>query len=240
VICPHCGKSSDAPWENVPWWKYDSGRAPTVGLGCGTLLLIGIIVSIFSPGRDLDQQVRGLRSEVADVKQASRRRSGSWRTGSLRRPRRTTPRASKARRTSLCSRKGGHYGLPRFVVYPDRPAAELCRTVACNPATRRRIDAIRPPKSRTPGIKSSNGVQSPRLFSETIASASTSKGYLISGMEVAASRSCSNSEARGSAVPAESTQLPPPLHVGQFKSRRQFRRTFSRPVHSRFATASLD
>jgi hypothetical protein len=68
AICPHCGKSSDAPREKVPWWKYDPG-GPTVGLGCGTLVLIGIIVAIFTPrSEDLAREVRDLRSEVGGVK----------------------------------------------------------------------------------------------------------------------------------------------------------------------------
>src|SRR6516164_5821187 len=32
------------------------------------------------------------------------------------------------RRTSRCSRQGGHDGLPRFNVFPARPAAELGRS----------------------------------------------------------------------------------------------------------------
>src|SRR5258708_5205577 len=77
-------------------------------------------------------------------------------------------------------------------------------------------------KPRTPTRKSSIAVLSPRLFSETSPSASTSKGLLITGMGVPASRSCSNSAARGSPVPEELTRLLSPLHVGQLKSRRQF------------------
>jgi hypothetical protein len=49
-FCPHCGKSVDVPRPKVPWWKYQP-EGPTVGLGCGTLLLIGLVVAIFSrPG----------------------------------------------------------------------------------------------------------------------------------------------------------------------------------------------
>jgi hypothetical protein len=29
-----------------------------------------------------------------------------------------------------CSSQGGHYGLPRYVVSPARPAAELCRSAS--------------------------------------------------------------------------------------------------------------
>lgn len=70
-ICPHCGKAHAAPRENVPWWKYDPG-GPTVGLGCGTVLLIGIVAAIFSRGglNDLEQQVRDLNKEVQAMSDA--------------------------------------------------------------------------------------------------------------------------------------------------------------------------
>jgi len=41
----------------------------TVSLGCGTLILIAIIVAIFSNGSDLSNDIRRLRSEVRDLKQ---------------------------------------------------------------------------------------------------------------------------------------------------------------------------
>ena len=85
-----------------------------------------------------------------------------------------------------------------------------------------------------PRLSASVQFPSPRLFFERSPPARTSKGFLITGMGVSASRSSSRSEAQGSAVPAESTQLLSPLHVEQFKSRRQSRRTFSGPVNSRF------
>jgi type II secretory pathway component PulM len=47
-------------------------RTQHVTLGCGTLLLIALIVLIFSrPGNtNLEQEVRALRSEVAELKKA--------------------------------------------------------------------------------------------------------------------------------------------------------------------------
>lgn len=47
-------------------------RTQQVSLGCGTLILIALIVLIFS-GRgndDLQREVHGLRSEVGELKQA--------------------------------------------------------------------------------------------------------------------------------------------------------------------------
>jgi hypothetical protein len=61
--CPHCGKTIDVgPAPKVPWWQYDSG-APNVSLGCGTLILIAIIVAIFS-GDSKDEIREALRREI--------------------------------------------------------------------------------------------------------------------------------------------------------------------------------
>jgi hypothetical protein len=67
-VCPHCGKELDvSPRPQVPWWKYDPG--PTANLGCGTLILIVIIVGIFS-SRDtqsvarVEREVQSLREKV--------------------------------------------------------------------------------------------------------------------------------------------------------------------------------
>jgi hypothetical protein len=49
----------------------DDRRTQQVTLGCGTLILIALIVSIFSgrPGLgDLEQEVRGLRSDIGELK----------------------------------------------------------------------------------------------------------------------------------------------------------------------------
>lgn len=50
----------------------DERRTQPATLGCGTLILIGLIVLFFSrPGiTQLEQDVRSLRSEVADLKKA--------------------------------------------------------------------------------------------------------------------------------------------------------------------------
>ena len=48
-----------------------SGARPAT-LGCGTLFLIGIVVAVFSRGGtgDMGREVRGLQSEVGDLKKA--------------------------------------------------------------------------------------------------------------------------------------------------------------------------
>ena len=50
----------------------DDRRTQQASLGCGTLILIALIVLIFS-GRgmgELERELRGLRSEVVDLKKA--------------------------------------------------------------------------------------------------------------------------------------------------------------------------
>ncbi|HMP01650.1 MAG TPA: hypothetical protein PKD86_11125 [Gemmatales bacterium] len=51
----------------------DDKRTQQVSLGCGTLILIALIVLIFSGGgtRDLEREVQGLRSEVGELKKAA-------------------------------------------------------------------------------------------------------------------------------------------------------------------------
>ncbi len=65
-VCPHCGKDM-SPRAPSPWWKYDPG--PTANLGCGTLILIAIVVAaVSSRGTDsvvqLQQQVRALEEKI--------------------------------------------------------------------------------------------------------------------------------------------------------------------------------
>ena len=60
--CPHCGKPIEVtPQAKVPWWRYDPGGTP-VSLGCGTLILIAIIVAMFSG--NAGSGVRQLRSDI--------------------------------------------------------------------------------------------------------------------------------------------------------------------------------
>lgn len=53
-----------------------------VSLGCGTLILIALIVLIFGRGgtEDLEREVRGLRSEVGELKNAVEAQTGQIKT----------------------------------------------------------------------------------------------------------------------------------------------------------------
>jgi hypothetical protein len=51
----------------------DGRRTQTVQLGCGTLIVIALIVLFFSNGRvnsDLESEIHGLRREVGELKKA--------------------------------------------------------------------------------------------------------------------------------------------------------------------------
>jgi hypothetical protein len=62
--CPHCGKTIDVgPPPSVSWWQYDPGGTRT-SLGCGTLILIAIIVAIFSGGKDQAGAIRALQKDI--------------------------------------------------------------------------------------------------------------------------------------------------------------------------------
>lgn len=66
--CPHCGKTIDVgPPAKIPWWQYDIG-GPRASLGCGTLILIAIIVAMFSRSGS-DDIVRALRKDLQLLEQ---------------------------------------------------------------------------------------------------------------------------------------------------------------------------
>jgi hypothetical protein len=57
--CPHCGQAIEAPEApKVPWWKLDL-REHGVNLGCGSLILIAIIVAVCSGGGGLSGRIDG-------------------------------------------------------------------------------------------------------------------------------------------------------------------------------------
>src|SRR5579862_7587761 len=79
-----------------------------------------------------------------------------------------------------------------------------------------------------PARKSSNGVLSPRLFSETSPSARASKGFLIAGTRVTVRRASSIRELRWSRLIGESAEVLSLLNDMQFKS--HSRRTLFRAL----------
>ena len=47
-VCPHCNQMIEVnAQDTVPWWKYQPMKRG-VSLGCGTLIIIAIIVAVFS------------------------------------------------------------------------------------------------------------------------------------------------------------------------------------------------
>jgi hypothetical protein len=70
--CPHCGKPIEVtPQAKVPWWRYDPGGTP-VSLGCGTLILIAIIVAMFSGNagsgvQQLRNDIQALERKIGDL-----------------------------------------------------------------------------------------------------------------------------------------------------------------------------
>ena len=101
---------------------------------------------------------------------------------------------------------GERVTLPRIPAIPRNRVQPLAKGVceARIAFADRRSHGFPPVTPSRFGSKNSQvRILSPRLFFETSPSARTSKGFLVSGMGVAASRSCSNGAARGSAVPAQ-------------------------------------
>ncbi len=62
--CPHCGKAIEIGRPpTVAWYQYDPGGT-RVSLGCGTLILIAIIVAMFSRVGDESDAIRALQQEI--------------------------------------------------------------------------------------------------------------------------------------------------------------------------------
>ena len=67
--CPHCSKMIEVgPVSKNIFGQYDPG--PTrVSLGCGTLILIAVIVAMFSGRGDETKAIRALQREVQALQQ---------------------------------------------------------------------------------------------------------------------------------------------------------------------------
>ena len=66
LVCPHCSqeielKAPEKVW--VSWWNKPIG-GPSVSLGCGTLIIIAIIVGVFSGTNDISGDVFRLSQKV--------------------------------------------------------------------------------------------------------------------------------------------------------------------------------
>jgi len=62
--CPHCGQEIEPTQPpRVPWWKLDLTQHG-VNLGCGSLILIAIIVAICSGGGGLSGRIERLDSDI--------------------------------------------------------------------------------------------------------------------------------------------------------------------------------
>lgn len=67
---------SRPPADTSPRVRLVEGQE--VSLGCGTLILIALIVLIFSRGRteDFEREVQGLRSEIGELERAVETQTG--------------------------------------------------------------------------------------------------------------------------------------------------------------------
>jgi hypothetical protein len=62
--CPHCGQEIEPTTPpNVPWWKLDLAQHG-VNLGCGSLILIAIIVAFCSGGGGLSARIERLDTDI--------------------------------------------------------------------------------------------------------------------------------------------------------------------------------
>ncbi|MCH7685958.1 MAG: hypothetical protein IH899_04630 [Planctomycetes bacterium] len=68
--CPHCHNDIEiAPREKTSWWKRDLFESvPTTNLGCGTLIIIAIIVAAFSNGGSKGE-IRNLRKDIKRIEE---------------------------------------------------------------------------------------------------------------------------------------------------------------------------
>ena len=67
--CPHCGEPIDNESTDAAPWYGNEPRGSQVSLGCGTLILIALIVIIFSGGNDNSDAIESLRTEIQSLEQ---------------------------------------------------------------------------------------------------------------------------------------------------------------------------
>lgn len=66
--CPHCGEPIEVETpRDVPWYKDENGR--NVSLGCGTLVIIAIIVAVFSGDGDDSNEIRALGKQIQSLEE---------------------------------------------------------------------------------------------------------------------------------------------------------------------------
>ena len=92
---------------------------------------------------------------------------------------------------------------------------------------------------RWPRLSASVQIQSPRLFSETSPSSTTSKCYHIAKTRFATQQTSSMFRAGSSAVPDELTQVLSQSYDQRFKSCHPFRRSVNRPLNSIYTSRRL-
>ena len=64
LVCPHCNQEIEfKALKKVSWWNKPIG-GPSVSLGCGTLIIIAIIVGVFSGTNDISGDVFRLSQKV--------------------------------------------------------------------------------------------------------------------------------------------------------------------------------
>ena len=71
LVCPHCNQEIEvSAAKDVSWWRHQSTNRG-VSLGCGTLIIIAIIVAVFSDDSgisNLSRQVDELTVIVEEIR----------------------------------------------------------------------------------------------------------------------------------------------------------------------------
>jgi hypothetical protein len=67
--CPHCQQPIQfESGTNMPWWNRELG-SPRASLGCGTLILIAIIVAVCSGGLNNNNELHELQREIRTMRE---------------------------------------------------------------------------------------------------------------------------------------------------------------------------